>query len=294
MNPPQAPRPDAAPRVAWVNLFVLVGVHLLAAGAVLYLVAVRCEPLTLALGALWLLLCSLAISGGYHRLFAHRAYRARRGIEVLYLLFGAASVQNSALVWAGDHRRHHARTDTDEDPYNARRGFWWSHLGWVLFHDPLSPSASRARDLSSRTLVRLQHRFYVPLAVLMVVGVPAALGLGWGDPLGAVLVAGFLRLAVQWHMTFSINSLAHRVGRQPYCRRTTARDSWATALFSMGEGYHNFHHRFPSDYRNGHRWYHFDASKWWLWMLARVRLVTDLRRTPPEKISAARREVQAG
>ncbi len=283
----------ARSRLCWTNLLFLVLAHLLAAVALIYLIAVRCEPLTLLLGGVWWLACMLSISGGYHRLFAHCAYRASWPLRSLYLLFGAASVQNSALVWAGDHRRHHAHTDTELDPYNARRGFWWSHLGWVVFDDPLSPSSERTRDLGSDPLVQFQHKYYVPLAVLMAAAVPAGLGLLWGDPLGALLVAGFLRLVIQWHMTFSINSMAHMVGSQPYCTRTSARDSWATALFSLGEGYHNFHHRFPSDYRNGHRWYHFDTTKWFLWLMARVRAVGDLRRTSREAIQRARATVEA-
>jgi stearoyl-CoA desaturase (delta-9 desaturase) len=97
-----------------------------------------------------------------------------------------------------------------------------------------------------------------------------------------------LRLVIQWHATFSINSLAHQLGSQPYSRSTSARDSWVTALVTFGEGYHNFHHRFQGDYRNGVRWFHFDPTKWWVWALSKIGLAWDLRRMPREAIQRAR------
>ena len=119
------------------------------------------------------------------------------------------------------------------------------------------------------------------------------LGLLWGDPVGAVLVAGFLRLTLIWNSTFSINSVAHLIGSRNYSLANTARDSIITALISLGEGYHNFHHRFQSDYRNGVRWYQYDPTKWWLWTLSKLRLVRDLKRVPREAIEAARQAVRA-
>ncbi|HLU40200.1 MAG TPA: fatty acid desaturase, partial [Planctomycetota bacterium] len=150
------------------------------------------------------------------------------------------------------------------------------------------------RDLAQDPLVRLQHRFYVPLAILFGAGVPAAAGALWGDPIGAMLVAGFLRLVVQWHATFSVNSFAHLIGRQPYTTRNSSRDSWLVALLTFGEGYHNFHHRFQVDYRNGVRWYHFDPTKWWVWTAAKLRLASGLRRVPKADVLAARQAVRAG
>jgi stearoyl-CoA desaturase (delta-9 desaturase) len=140
--------------------------------------------------------------------------------------------------------------------------------------------------------VRFQDRYYIPLAILMAAIVPAAIGTAWGDPIGALLVVGFLRLVVQWHATFSINSLAHYIGARPYDPNSTARDSWITALVSFGEGYHNFHHRFQADYRNGIRWYHFDPTKWTIRAMSWVGLTKDLRRTPKDAIERAVREAR--
>ncbi len=212
-------------RLDWTNTVILTLFHLLAAFAIVYLAVFKASPWTLGLGVLWMICTGIAITGGYHRLFAHRSYRARGVLRAFYLLFGAASVQNSALKWAADHRRHHAHGDKPEDPYSIQRGFWWAHIGWVLFKSRNATDMRVVQDLNGDPLVRLQHRFYVPRALLMAAVVPAALGLCWGDPIGALLVAGFLRLVVQWHATFSVNSVAHCLGKRPFSRRSSARDS---------------------------------------------------------------------
>jgi len=272
---------------SWVNLTFLVIAHLLAAFAIVYLAAIHFSWWTLGFGLLWGGCCGLSITGGYHRLFSHAAYQAHWLLRSFYLAFGAASVQNSALSWSRDHRIHHAHTDQDHDPYDIRRGFLWAHIAWVVHRAPARPATS-TMDLERDPLVRFQHRHYVALAFLFGAVLPTAIGCAWGDPLGTLLVAGFLRIVVQWHCTFSINSLTHMFGAQPYSTRTSARDSFWVALLTFGEGYHNFHHRFQVDYRNGVRWYHFDPTKWWIWTLARLGLTSNLRRTPAARIAEVR------
>ncbi len=271
----------------WKSILVLGFGHLLAAFAIVYLVHIRFSWWTVGLGALWLFLCGLAITGGYHRLFAHPTYRASWPVRLFYLCFGAAGVQNTALKWAADHREHHAETDHAEDPYNAKRGFWWSHIVWMFFDADTPVAYRRVPDLLRDPLVLFQHRAYVPLAILFGAVLPAAIGLLWRDPIGTLLCAGFLRLVIQWHQTFSVNSVAHILGTQPYSQSSTARDSWVTALVTLGEGYHNFHHRFPGDYRNGVRWYHFDPTKWVIWSLSKLGLARELRSMPREALERA-------
>jgi stearoyl-CoA desaturase (delta-9 desaturase) len=269
----------------------LAAVHLAAAAAVVHACMAGLRGATAGLAAAWFVLCGLSITGGYHRLFAHRSYRAALPLRLFYLLFGAASFQNSALRWSADHRTHHRYTDRDEDPYDARRGFWWSHIGWVFYRTP-EPDFQNVADLRADFWVRLQDRAYLPIGLLVGFALPTLIAASWGDPWGGLLLAGFLRLALQYQATFSINSLAHRVGRRPYSTRTSARDSALAAVITLGEGYHNFHHRFPADYRNGVRFFHFDPTKWWLWTMSRLGLARDLRRTPPEAILQALRSVQ--
>ncbi|QDU65744.1 acyl-CoA desaturase [Engelhardtia mirabilis] len=281
-----------APPVLWTNTIFLGLAHAVAAYAVVHLFWIGVSPWTLALAGLWFVLCGLGITGGYHRLFAHRTFRASAPVRLLALLFGAASVQNSALDWAADHRQHHNRADKHDDPYSIHHGFWWAHMGWVMHQGPTAQKRG-VHDLERDPLVVWQDRYYGWIALAMGAVLPTSLGLLWGDPLGAFLIAGFLRLVLQWHATFAINSFTHRFGSRPYDPQSTARDSWWTALVTFGEGYHNFHHRFPTDYRNGVRWYHFDPTKWTVWTLSRVGLTKELRRTPRERIRSARDKASA-
>lgn len=269
----------------WINISFLVLSHALGVVGIIYLCR-HFHWATLTLGLVWLTCTSMSITGGYHRLFSHRAYNAHAIVKWFYLLFGAASVQNSVLNWAADHRVHHKHTDHEQDPYNIKKGFWWAHMGWVCYRNP-APDYSGVKDLAADRLVSFQHRYYLPLAFLVGWGIPTAIASSWGDPWGGFLVAGFTRVAVQYQSTFSINSIAHYIGTQPYAQNNSARDSIITAIFTWGEGYHNYHHRFPTDYRNGIRAYHFDPSKWFVWCLSHLGLTYDLRRTPDTVIAKA-------
>lgn len=251
-------------------------------------------------GAQWawavafLYLNGLAITGGYHRLWAHRAYRAHWALRLWYALWGAGALQNSVLVWASDHRRHHRHVDDDgRDPYSAGRGLWFSHLGWMLRDYPTNrEDFSNVPDLLRDPILCWQHRHYVALTTAMNAGLPLLLGLVLGDPLGTLLLVGLLRLVLNHHVTFLINSLAHYWGSQPYTESNSARDNGFLAFLTYGEGYHNFHHLFQHDYRNGVRWYHWDPTKWMIAACARLGLARDLRREPAFRIQRARLAAQ--
>jgi stearoyl-CoA desaturase (delta-9 desaturase) len=229
-----------------------------------------------------------ALSAGYNRLFSHHAYEAHPVLRFLLLALGAGAFQNSALTWVADHRRHHAYTDSDLDPYNARRGFWYSHIGWVLRNPEPTLKPIPVPDLDRGRLVVWQHRHYALIGILTGVVFPVLLGFAFGDPWGGFIFGGAVRLLFVYHATFSINSFAHLFGTQPYSDETSARDSLLTALVSMGEGYHNFHHTFPADYRNGIWGCQFDPTKWALRALAAVHLARRLRRTPRLLVVRAR------
>lgn len=240
-------------------------------------------------GVVLLYACGLSITGGYHRLWAHRAYQAHWSLKLFYLLFGAMAFQNSVLVWASTHRIHHANVDdVDHDPYSINRGLWYAHIGWMLRDYPSARTDySNARDLLEDRLVMLQHNFYLPLALFMNIGFPLLLGFAMGDALGYLMVAGLLRLVVNHHVTFLINSLAHYWGRRPYTIENTARDNDLLALLTYGEGYHNYHHLFQWDYRNGVRWWQYDPTKWLIASLSWVGITSGLRRVPEFRIQRA-------
>jgi stearoyl-CoA desaturase (delta-9 desaturase) len=236
----------------------------------------------------------MAITCGYHRLFAHGTYDAHPVLKVAYLFFGAMALQNSALVWSAGHRVHHRYIDdVERDPYCARRGFWFSHIGWMLNYYPSGEADLRTvRDLERDPWIRFQHRFYVPLTATINIGLPLLLGWADGDLLGTFLLAGMLRLVVSHHLTFFINSLAHIWGSQPYSEDNTARDNPVIAFLTYGEGYHNFHHMFAEDYRNGVSAWHWDPSKWFIALMGWAGLARNLKRVPRFKIRRALLDAQ--
>ena len=237
----------------------------------------------------------LSITGGYHRLWSHKAYKANAVVRFFYALGGALALQNSALHWSSDHRIHHKHVDNnDKDPYSAKMGFWYSHIGWMLreyqasrYHD-----YNNVRDLQKDKIVMWQHKHYLLLTILMNIGLPALLGWMNGDIISMLIIAGVFRLVVVHHCTFFINSLAHIWGNQPYTDKNTAKDNGILAVLTYGEGYHNFHHIFENDYRNGIRWWHYDPTKWLIKGLSYLGMATDLRKVPQERIEAAKLQMQ--
>jgi stearoyl-CoA desaturase (delta-9 desaturase) len=226
----------------------------------------------------------MGITMGYHRLYTHKSYEAHPVIRFILLILGAMTLQNSAYKWASDHRIHHQHVDQENDPYNAKRGFWFSHIGWVFYKEPENRTYENVADLAKDKWVMWQDRYYVWIAFSLGWGLPLLIGLFYGRPIGFFLWAGLIRTVLVHHSTFFINSLAHIVGKQTYDDKTTARDSGLIAIFSFGEGYHNFHHRFQRDYRNGVRWYHCDPSKWLVAFLSIFGLTKNLRRYPDNVI----------
>ena len=283
-----SPTPPALP-LDWRNIALLTLVHVAAFGGMAIYVPVHGLSLSaIVIGATLTVLTIFSISAGYHRLFSHRAYEAHPLLRFLLLTVGAGAFQNTALAWAADHRRHHGSTDTDLDPYNVRRGFWYAHIGWVLRKADPAIKPAPVRDLERDPLVTWQDRHYALIGILSGLVLPTLLGLAFGDPWGGFIVGGAVRLLLCYHATFSINSFAHVFGRQPYSDKDSSRDSFLTALVSMGEGYHNFHHAFPADFRNGVRAHQFDPTKWALVGLSSVGLARKLRRTPEPAILRAR------
>ncbi len=231
----------------------------------------------------------LSITAGYHRLWSHKAYRAHPALGLFFALFGAAALQNSILTWSSGHRRHHRYVDdNDKAPYCARRGLWFSHIGWMLREYPSGKvDLDNVKDLQRDPIVAWQHKHYVKIVLAMNFLPPLLVGLLFGDILGSLLVVGVLRLVINHHSTFFINSLAHYCGKQPYTDENTACDSGAMALLTYGEGYHNFHHLFQSDYRNGIRWWQYDPTKWLIKATSWIGLSSELNKIPSFKINRA-------
>ncbi len=231
----------------------------------------------------------IGITAGYHRLWAHKTYEAHWSVRLFLLVFGTMALQNSALFWCSGHRTHHLNVDDeDKDPYSARRGFWFSHIGWMLREYPSGkPDFSNIPDLTRDPMLAFQHRHYLPLLLLANFGLPLLAGLIFHDVLGMLLLAGVARLVWSHHVTFFINSLAHMWGTRPYTEDNSARDNPVLAVLTYGEGYHNFHHIFAHDYRNGVHWWQWDPTKWFIGALSFVGLTRRLKRTPSFQIQRA-------
>ncbi|MBZ5638120.1 MAG: fatty acid desaturase [Acidobacteriia bacterium] len=275
-------------RINWPTAVFLLATPIAAVAAVSALLALRGFRLAdLVLLVVFAAATGLSVTAGYHRLFAHRAYDAIAPVRIAFLLVGAGAFQQSVLDWSADHRRHHKNVDDEADPYNINRGFLWAHIGWLLVADTTAREFSNVPDLLADRWVVLQHRFYLPLALLMGFGAPLAAGYALGSPWGGIVWGGLVRVVVVHHATFFVNSLAHTLGRRPYTTATSARDSFVTALLTFGEGYHNFHHRFAADYRNGVRTGQYDPTKWLIRLLAAIRLAWNLKTVPRERIVAA-------
>ena len=233
----------------------------------------------------------LSITLGYHRLFSHLSFKASWPVRLLTLIFGATAMENSALEWCSDHRRHHKHTDDDEDPYSIQRGFFFAHMGWIMMR-PIGGESplTNVNDLKRDPLVRFQHKWWAAIGILVGFGLPALIGYLFEGGIGAasgLLIGGVTRLVAVHHMTFFINSLCHTLGHQPYSDRCSAKDSWIMALFTFGEGYHNFHREFQHDYRNGVKFWQFDPTKWTIQFLEKIGMASKLRRVPDETILMA-------
>jgi len=234
----------------------------------------------------------LSITVGYHRLISHKAYEAHPVVKAIMLVTGAGAFQNSALVWSKDHRIHHREVDTDKDPYSINKGFWYAHFFWMFFKDEPLDLEKIPPDLKKDKMIMFQHNYYLPLALMMGFVVPILMGkLLVGSYMAGLYVGAVWRLFLSGHCTFGINSFAHMIGTRPYSVTCTARDNWFLSILTFGEGYHNYHHRFQADYRNGLVWYAWDPSKWIIYGLSRLGLTYNLNRIPEEKVHVARMEV---
>ncbi|KAF9009129.1 delta 9-fatty acid desaturase protein [Hymenopellis radicata] len=227
----------------------------------------------------------LGITAGYHRLWAHRAYNASKPLQYILALAGAGAVEGSIKWWSRGHRAHHRYTDTDLDPYNAHRGFFYSHIGWMLIKPRRKPGVADISDLNKNPIVKWQHKYYLILIALMAFVLPTLVAhYGWGDARGGYVYAGVLRLCFVHHSTFCVNSLAHWLGETPFDDKHTPRDHMITAFVTVGEGYHNFHHQFPMDYRNAIKWYQYDPTKWFIWVMQKIGLASHLKVFPENEV----------
>jgi stearoyl-CoA desaturase (delta-9 desaturase) len=281
IDPPQleAIRYQRAPdeKVNWVTSIPFILVHFLP--LLLFVTGVTATALAIFfvtyLGRMFFLTAT------YHRYLAHRSFRLSRFWQFVFVFAAASSAQKGPLWWAAHHRNHHKFSDTDRDIHSPRRGFWWSHLGWILCDKYQATEYDEIKDFAKYPEMRWmnKHDWVAPWTL----GVACYLIGGFSG-----LLMFFASTVVLWHSTFLVNSLAHVFGRRRYETTDTSRNSLLIALVTGGEGWHNNHHRYQSSARQGFRWWQIDTTYYGLWLFSKVGIVRDLRPVPARVMNEAR------
>ena len=281
-----------ARRIDWLRQVPFLAIH---AGC-LAVPWVGVTPTAIAVALALYALRMFAITGFYHRYFAHQAFRAGRGVQLAFAVLGASAAQRGPLWWASHHRHHHVHADEPEDIHSAlRHGFAWSHLGWFMARENFPPRERLMRSFARFPELRFLDRWdaLVPAALAATLWILGALAERVAPGLhtsGAQMVVwGFCVSTVAlYHATFSINSLAHRFGSRRYATRDASRNNAWLALLTFGEGWHNNHHRYPPAARQGFFWWEIDLTYYGLRLMASLGLIRDLRPVPREILAAGR------
>jgi stearoyl-CoA desaturase (delta-9 desaturase) len=233
-----------------------------------------------------------SITAGYHRYFAHRTFKTSRAFQLVLALLAMSAAQRGVLWWATHHRRHHKFSDQPEDVHSPRqRGFWWSHVTWLLGSRHSATDFERVKDFAKYPELRWLNRHDLLIAV------------AWGFVLYAIggatalFYGHFLSLVIVWHVTFCINSLAHVWGNQRYKTGDDSRNNAVLAVLAFGEGWHNNHHHYQRSARQGFYWWEIDISYYVLKVLEKLRIVSDVQGIPKhirdEVAAPARSRVEA-
>lgn len=237
-----------------------------------------------------------AITAGYHRYFSHRAFRTSRPVQFMLAVLGASAAQRGPLWWAAHHRHHHEFSDQPEDIHSpTQKGFFWSHIGWVLDRTNFRSRIERVKDFARFPELRFLDRFDILVPTLLGVSMflfGVALE-AWAPGLGTngwqMLVWGFVVSTIAlYHGTFTVNSLAHVFGRRRFNTTDTSRNSLLIALITLGEGWHNNHHHYPASARQGFYWWEIDVSFYVLKFLSIFGIVWDIRPVPERALNARR------
>ena len=279
-------------RIDWLRASPFVAMHL----ACVTVFWVGVSHTALAVAVVLYVLRMFAITGFYHRYFAHRTFRTSRAVQFTFACIGASCVQRGPLWWAAHHRNHHQHADTHSDPHSPRvHGFLWSHAGWFLTPQGFRTDWKRIPDLARFPELRWLDRFdiLVPVALALLLFVIGSLLAHYAPALhtsgGQLLVWGFFVSTIAlFHVTVTINSLAHRFGTRRFATRDDSRNNLWLALLTFGEGWHNNHHFFPGSVRQGFRWWEIDLTYYLLRLMAVAGLVHGLKPVPARVLQQAR------
>lgn len=275
-------------RFSWPVAIGLLLIHLIALAAFL--------PIFFSWGGvvvaivLWWFTGAYGIALCYHRTLTHRGLEMPRPLEYATALFGTLALQGSPIEWVATHRLHHAHADDSKDPHDAHRGLIWTHFDWLYKPNDNRPSKEEqerfAADLCAQPYYRFLERYQIWLQVALALVLLALGGISW------VIWGIFFRLVFVYHLTWFVNSAAHRFGYRSFQTGDLSTNCWWVAILTWGEGWHNNHHAFPFSARHGLRWFEFDATWIGIWLLRALRLVREVKLPTPAMIErlAVRRQ----
>ncbi|MGE0191499.1 MAG: acyl-CoA desaturase [Planctomycetota bacterium] len=278
-------------QIDWVRQLPFLALHLMVFGVIW----VGWSPIAVAVALAGYVLRMFGLTAFYHRYFSHRSYKANRFWQFLFAVWGNTSVQKGPLWWASHHREHHRNSDQPADVHSpVQHGFWWSQIGWILAKSSRGTNLAVVRDLAKYPELRLLDRFHVVVPVLYAVGM-WFLGAWlervrpeWGTNAPQMLIWGFfVSTVILVHGTGTINSLAHVIGRRRFETNDQSRNHLGLALLTLGEGWHNNHHRFPTSARQGFRASDIDLTYYVLKGMEKLHIVSDLKE-PPDHLKAVR------
>lgn len=280
----QPPQHASAESIDWWRVLPFVALHI----ALIALFWVGWSPVAVICAIVMYVLRMFAITGFYHRYFAHKTFQTSRPAQFVFALIGAAAVQRGPLWWAAHHRTHHVHADQPQDIHSLHQhGFLWSHLGWFLSHANFKTQLDRVRELTRYKELCWLDRFdsLVPFAFacglfalgeILRVYMPEWHTNGW-----QLLVWGFVVSTIAlYHATFCVNSLAHVWGSRRYATRDHSRNNLLIAILTLGEGWHNNHHHFPGSAKQGFYWWELDFTYYGLKLLEATGLIWNLKQVP--------------
>jgi len=232
---------------------------------------------------------ALGITAGAHRLWAHRSYKAKLPARILLGIFNSMAFQNDIIEWSRDHRVHHKFSETDADPHNAKRGFFFSHIGWLMVrkHPDVKDKGRHVdvSDLFADPVCAIQRKFYVPSVILFCFILPTWVPMHfWGESLSCAYYLAVLRYTLALNVTWTVNSIAHLWGNKPYDKNINPSENFFVTFGAVGEGYHNYHHTFPYDYSTSEFGWKFNVTSMFIDFMALLGQVYDRKKVPHELV----------
>jgi len=284
--------------IVWRNVVWMVALHLGALYGV-YLMP-RLAPITWAWFLATYVMSALGITAGAHRLWSHRSYKATLPLRVLLGLWNSMAFQNDIIEWSRDHRVHHKYSETHADPHNAKRGFFFSHCGWLLVrkHPDVKAKGQQldVSDLLEDPVCRVQRKYYLASVVLMCFVVPTVVPwYFWDeDAWNAYFTCGLLRYVATLNVTWCVNSWAHMFGNKPYDKSINPAENLFVTITACGEGFHNYHHTFPHDYSTSEYGWKFNLTRVFIDTMAKLGWAYDMKKMSQEAVDRRRERMGDG